>query len=96
MLNRHQVGLLTRTFEEADLDPRAAALAPVPDERRGGFLALRTPFASTVVPLLRAESVYVDARGDTLRIGPAPYLRDDQVREGMEAICRHLRVLSAR
>ena len=95
-VSRYQVGLLKRTFEQFDLDPRAAVVESIPDERRGGFLALRTPFAATVVPLLRSESVYVDARGDILRIGPAPYLRDDQLREGMEAICRHLRVLSAR
>ena len=62
----------------------------VPDERRGGFLALRSPRAAGVVPLLRSESVSVDARGDILRVGPAPYLRDDQVRAGMEAICRRL------
>jgi kynureninase len=96
VLNRRQVRLLSETLERADLDPRTAALEAMPDERRGGFLALRTSLAPTVVPLLRSESVYVDARGDILRVGPAPYLRDDQLRDGMEAICRRLRVLSAR
>jgi len=89
-LSRHQVGMLKRTFEQFDLDPRAAVVESVPDERRGGFLALRSPRAAGVVPLLRSESVSVDARGDILRVGPAPYLRDDQVRAGMEAICRRL------
>jgi kynureninase len=95
-LNRHQVGLLKATFERADLNASTAAVEPMPDERRGGFLALRTPLATTVVPLLRSESVWVDARGDILRVGPAPYLRDDQLRDGMDIICRHLRALSAR
>ena len=95
-LNGHQVGLLKDTFERADLGPRTATVEPMPDERRGGFLAIRSPLATTVVPLLRSESVYVDARGDILRVGPAPYLRDDQVRDGMDVICRHLRALSAR
>ena len=93
-LNRHQVALLKQTFEDADLDPRVAAVEPMPDERRGGFLAIRAHLASTVVPLLRTESVYVDARGDILRVGPAPYLRDDQLRDGMDAICRQLRAVS--
>jgi kynureninase len=93
-LNRHQVALLKQTFAAADLDPRVAAVEPIPDERRGGFLAIRTHLATAVVPLLRTESVYVDARGDILRVGPAPYLRDDQLRDGMDATCRHLRALS--
>ena len=92
-LNRRQVALLKERFEEADLDPRVAAVVPMPDERRGGFLAIRTHLATAAVPLLRQESVYVDARGEILRVGPAPYLRDDQLRHGMEAVCRHLRVL---
>lgn len=90
-LNRHQVGLLKASFERADLNPRTAVVEPMADDRRGGFLAIRTPLATSVVPLLRSESVYVDARGDILRVGPAPYLRDDQLRDGMEAISRHLR-----
>jgi hypothetical protein len=95
-LNRHQVALLKQTFEEADLDPRVAAVEPIPDERRGGFLAIRTHLAAAVVPRLRTESVHVDARGDILRVGPAPYLRDDQLRDGMAAICRQLSVPSNR
>jgi hypothetical protein len=30
--------------------------------------------------------VYADARGEILRLGPAPYLRDDQVRDGVLAL----------
>ena len=95
-MSRHQVGLLKRTFEQFDLDPRAAVVESIPDERRGGFLAVRSPHAVAVASALRAESVFVDARGDILRVGPAPYLRDDQVRAGMEAICRRLRALAAK
>jgi kynureninase len=93
-MSRQQVGLLKRTFEQFDLDPRTAVVESIPDERRGGFLALRSPHAAAVASSLRAESVFVDARGDILRVGPAPYLRDDQVRAGMEAICRRVRELT--
>jgi len=92
-MSRHQVGLLKRTFEQFDLDPRAAVVESIPDERRGGFLAVRSPHASAIVSSLRSESVFVDARGDILRVGPAPYLRDDQLHAGMEAIGRRLRAL---
>jgi len=93
--SRHQVGLLKRTFEQCDLDPRTAVVESMPDDRRGGFLALRTPHAAAVATSLRAESIFVDARGDILRVGPAPYVRDDQLRAGMEAIVGRLRTRSA-
>jgi kynureninase len=51
----------------------------MPDDRRGGFLALRAPAAADIARLLRGRGVHADARGDLLRIGPAPYLRDDQL-----------------
>ena len=92
-MSQHQVGLLKRTFEQCDLAPRTAVVESMPDERRGGFLALRTPHATVVATSLRQESVFVDARGDILRVGPAPYLGDDQLRAGMEAICRRLAAL---
>ena len=51
----------------------------MPDERRGGFLAIRAAAAKDIAQRLRERGVHVDARGDILRIGPAPYLRDDQI-----------------
>ena len=48
-----------------------------------GFLALRTPLAPQLVGLLRERGVLADHRGDLLRLGPAPYLRDDQLAEAV-------------
>ena len=48
-----------------------------------GFLALRTPLASTLVRLLKEHGVLADHRGDVLRLGPAPYVRDDQLAEAV-------------
>jgi kynureninase len=48
-----------------------------------GFLALRTPLAPMLVRLLRERRVFVDHRGDVLRIGPAPYVRDDQLADAV-------------
>ena len=52
---------------------------PREDHARGGFVALRIAHASDIVKRLRAENIFVDARGDTLRLGPAPYTTDDEI-----------------
>lgn len=52
------------------------------DARRGGFVALRSAGADGVVARLRARGVLVDARGDAVRLGPAPYLTDDEIDRG--------------
>ena len=49
------------------------------DERRGGFIAFEVPFAHEWVLRLRQEGIFVDARGDALRFGPAPYLTDAEL-----------------
>jgi kynureninase len=88
--NRRQMQLLVRGFDALDLDPALAQVEPIPEERRGGFLAIRTARAAGIARALRTEHVFVDARGDILRVGPAPYLRDDQLTAGMQAIGRAL------
>ena len=55
-------------------------------EALAGFLALRTPLAPVLVRLLRERRVFVDHRGDILRIGPAPYVRDDQLAEAVSRL----------
>jgi kynureninase len=85
-ISQRQVGLLKTEFERLDISPSLARIEPMPDDRRGGFLAIRTADARTAVRLLRERGVYVDARRDLLRIGPAPYLRDDQLRDAVAAL----------
>lgn len=87
-ISRHQVGLLKEQFESLDIDPTIAHVEPMPEERRGGFLALRCARAGDVSRALRAQGVLTDFRGDLLRLGPAPYLSDDQLREAGEAFRR--------
>jgi kynureninase len=85
-INRGQVDLLVKTFESLDIDPAIARVEPIPAEGRGGFLAIRTPRAVEFVSALRKRSVYADARGEILRLGPAPYLRDDQLVDAVLAL----------
>ena len=85
-ISQRQVGLLISAFEHLDLPPSAARLEPMPLQRRGGFLAVRTPQARDLAHRLRERGVFVDARGDVLRMGPAPYLRDDQLTDAIAAL----------
>ena len=55
------------------------------DARRGGFVAAIVPRAHSVVTSLRSRGVLVDARGDRLRFGPAPYLTDEEIDRGVDA-----------
>jgi len=85
-INRGQVALLATTFESLDIDPAIARVEPITADRRGGFLAIRAPRAAEIARALRSRSVYADARGESLRLGPAPYLRDDQLRDAVMAL----------
>jgi selenocysteine lyase/cysteine desulfurase len=61
-------------------------LAARDDARRGGFVTVRVSDAEARVQRLRARGVLVDARGETLRLGPAPYLTDDEIDRGTDAV----------
>src|SRR6476661_3012278 len=83
-VSQHQIGLLASAFDALDLD--SAVLSrdrACPLEEVGGFLALRCPAASTLVRGLRVRGVWTDARGDVLRLGPAPYLSDAQLQDAI-------------
>jgi len=74
-------------FDTSRLSRRGARLVtPREPSRRGGFVSVRTPRASDLVADLRQRGVYLDSRGDLLRIGPAPYLSDDEIDAGLALI----------
>ena len=83
-VSRHQIGLLAAEFDALDLDPAVVSRdRDVPLEEVGGFLALQAPGAAGLVRRLRERGVWADARGEVLRLGPAPYLSDGQLREAV-------------
>lgn len=83
-VSQHQIGQLASAFDALDLDPAGISRdRDCPLEEIGGFLALRSPRAPELVRRLRARGVWVDARGETLRLGPAPYLSDGQLRDAV-------------
>lgn len=71
----------------------ARVLSAREDERRGGFVTLHVPKPEELVARLRARGVLVDARGETVRIGPAPYLEDEEIDRGVDAVCGELDAL---
>lgn len=87
-LSQHQVGLLAREFDALDLDPqvidRDRRSAPLPSI--GGFLSLRSRRAEQLSRALRARGVWTDYRGELLRLGPAPYVSDEQLRAALAAL----------
>jgi kynureninase len=91
-----QVRLLESAIASLDLDPSAVAVVAMPDHRRGGFLALRAPSAVELSRALRNCGVYTDARGEILRLGPAPYLDDGQLRDAALALGDVLRDVERR
>ena len=89
----HQVGVLENAIAALDLDPSKARVVEMPAERRAGFLAVRSPHASDLVRALRGEAVSADSRGDVLRLGPAPYISDEQLHEAVAKLSRVVTVL---
>lgn len=86
-VSQHQIGVLAAGFDALDLDPavidreRETPLAEI-----AGFLALRAPRAGQLATLLHQRGVLVDARGEVLRFGPAPYLSDQQLQQAMATL----------
>ena len=84
----HQVGLLENAVGALDLDPSKARVVEIDAERRAGFLAIRSPHANQLARALRHSAVFADSRGDILRLGPAPYVSDEQLHEAVAKLSR--------
>ncbi|MDJ0956997.1 MAG: hypothetical protein QNI91_09080 [Arenicellales bacterium] len=83
-ISQHQVGLLISLFDEAGFDPKTIKRdRSVGLEQIGGFLALRTSHAEKFFTRLHQIGVLTDYRAELLRLGPAPYLCDEQLSQCM-------------
>ena len=95
-VSQHQVGLLASLFDALDADPRVITRdRAVTLSELGGFLALQSPRAEELCRRLRDRSVAADFRADTLRLGPAPYVSDLQLRTAIDALGSVVRELAA-
>lgn len=83
-VSRHQLGLLMSLFDDLGLDPHLVDRdRSTPPEGFAGFLALRSLRAAELHAALAARDMLADYREDVLRLGPAPYLSDDQLRDAL-------------
>ena len=83
-VSQHQVGVLASAFDSLDLDPAVVSRdRDAPLREVGGFLALRSTAATSLARRLHDRGVLTDARGEVLRLGPAPYLSDRQLGEAV-------------
>jgi len=84
-ISQHQIRFLAERFDALDLDPVLVNRdRSVPLDQVGGFLVLRSPSAGDLCQRLRAAGVWADSRGESLRLGPAPYLSDWQLERAMD------------
>lgn len=83
-LRRISLGQTERLIEA--LRGSVEVVSPLEPARRGGFVSLRVPQAERAVRALRERGVLVDARGDLLRLGPAPYSTDEELLAGAAAV----------
>jgi selenocysteine lyase/cysteine desulfurase len=56
------------------------------DARRGAFVSLRHARAGALCQALREHGVWLDSRGELLRVGPAPYLYDEEIDRALALI----------
>ncbi len=82
-----QTTLLAEDFDELNVSEDVATRDRTgPRTAFGGFLTIETPHAARWQERLAERGVWTDSRGNYLRFGPAPYLRDDQLHAAMAVL----------
>jgi kynureninase len=78
-----------RALSQRQIEALASALGietEVALHETGGFLALHTRDTPRVHEALKASDVWTDYRGDMLRLGPAPYVTEEQLDQAANVI----------
>jgi kynureninase len=90
-ISQRQIGRIVQALHRIDLGKYGAQLSfDVELEQRAGFVGIDCKAAVGLVSALRKRDVWVDARGTTLRFGPAPYLSDAQIDAAIEVFAEEL------
>jgi kynureninase len=89
-LSQYQLGILVKEFDLLGCDPSLIKRKDVPIESIGGFLSLKTTHADELQAGLKAGSVWTDQRDGYLRLGPAPYVSDAQLRDAIVVLGKNL------
>ena len=78
-ISQQQTARLVTAIEALDLPPSVLRLVPVSPEQRAGFVAIECVDAPGLARALAERGVWCDARGLRLRLGPAPYVTNEQL-----------------
>lgn len=92
-ISQHQTGVLLNCFDALNLPATIAPDRTLAQTERAGFLVLETEWAQALSAGLKLRGVLTDARGRSLRFGPAPYLSDHQLFDAMQALAEAWRAL---
>lgn len=84
-INDYQKSVLVREFLRCDLSNKIIRLS-TEAEYFGGFISFKSPYSRQLCEKMRDRGVHSDYRKFWLRIGPAPYLCDEQLQDGILAL----------
>ena len=88
-VSKHQIELISKLFDEADLDKdKITRDYQTSLKNIAGFLVLTSSSAGEISNKLKKEGVFTDFRGKSLRIGPAPYISDEQIKSAMDKLIK--------
>lgn len=85
-INKRQIARLWHGIEGLALNNDVLALPQHEINSNAGFLSLTTDKAPMWVKMLAAHGIQTDSRGNQLRLGPAPYVSDEQLDKALDAI----------
>jgi len=85
-LSVQQTTRLIALLDDAGVTQKLPLVSSRDVARRAGFVSLRHPRAGQLSDALRAQGVFSDARADLLRLGPAPYVTDEELVAGVRAL----------
>lgn len=91
-VHHHQLEHLAKSFNRLGFEPTTICLSTAL-EYMGGFLSFTTPYAQQLSEMMRDRGVHTDYRKHWLRMGPAPYLCDEQLEDAMHALEESVREL---
>ena len=91
-VSQHQIKLLIDEFDSLDVNPSIIKRdCSIDLENIAGFLVLYTEQAELIYSKLKEQNVWTDYRGNVLRLGPAPYLSDSQIKDSIQLLSNVLK-----
>jgi kynureninase len=85
--SQEQLSLLSTGFDALNLpDSLIRRDRNIQIQELAGFLTLKTPRATEFERELLIQGIWTDHRNEALRLGPAPYITDEQLRQAINVL----------